>query len=54
MGGRLQAIGNKSKTPGPAAYLPGFLKSKPGGITFGMRTDKSPYITAEDHMPCIE
>lgn len=54
MTGRNPGVAAGTKTPGPAAYLPAFIERVPGGISFGRRVDRSPYITAEDHMPCAD
>ncbi|KAF5282528.1 hypothetical protein FQA39_LY04935 [Lamprigera yunnana] len=41
------------KSPGPAAYFPKIRKPVPGGLTMGLLYDKAPYITADDHYPCL-
>ncbi|KAK4884680.1 hypothetical protein RN001_000951 [Aquatica leii] len=45
---------DKQGSPGPAAYLPRFKIPIPGGISFGRRVDRMPYITADDQLPCTD
>ncbi|KAB0804034.1 hypothetical protein PPYR_01004 [Photinus pyralis] len=44
----------KPGSPGPAAYLPKIGGHVPGGISFGRRCDRQPYVTADDQLPCID
>ncbi|KAF5269823.1 hypothetical protein FQR65_LT05869 [Abscondita terminalis] len=40
-------------SPGPAAYFPQIKAPIPGGLTMGKLFDKAPYITCDDHLPCL-
>lgn len=52
MGIQLEGLKDKINSPGPAGYPRPEYKSCMGGYSFGRRVNKTPYITADDTLPC--
>lgn len=52
--GRYEGVKKGTVSPGPAAYAGYVPKNCMGGLSFGHRTNKLPYITAADDTPCLE
>lgn len=51
--GRHDPLKGAGASPGPAAYLPQDCKCRMNGYSFGHRTINSPYVSADDNMPCV-